>query len=280
MKNIHRLLSVIMMFITVFGFSQTVNLNTHVTGTPPTGTVLEWHNAIPISSTNVITSAQAAAASAGTYYAVYYDNVNACYSPYSKVKVVTGTCPSTTFNLTSLTSGTAPAGTILEWHTAVIPNSSNLVSNAAAVPSGTYYAVYHDITNSCYSPVSEPVIVSLSTSCLCYKPAITTGATLDSKVGITSLGRAGTTNMDNWPMNRKGAWLVIESKTKAFIPNRVKFNSSNVPVADDGVTLVITSPVEGMMVFDATNKCLKMYTSTDGGTTFGWFCMATQTCPD
>ena len=60
--------------------------------------------------------------------------------------------------------------------------------------------------------------------------------------------------------------------------NRVKFNASNHPVADNGTTQVITDPVEGMMVYDTTNNCLKVYTTTDG-TTFAWHCMSTQTCP-
>lgn len=280
MKNRCKLLSVIMMmFITVFGYAQTVNLNTHVTSTTPSGTILEWHNAIPISTSNALTTTQASAAGAGTYYAVYYDNVNSCYSPYSKVKVVIANCPSTTYNLTSLSTTAAPSGSILEWHTAKVPSSGNLVSNATAVAAGTYYAVYHDTVNGCYSPVSDPLIVAIDSNCLCYKPGVS-GTGLDSKVGITSLGRGGADNSDNWPMIRKGAWLVIESKTKSFIPNRVKFNTSNQPVADNGTTQVITTPVEGMMVFDVTNKCLKIYTSNDGGSTFAWYCINTQTCPD
>ncbi|CAA7194925.1 lectin-like domain-containing protein [Chryseobacterium potabilaquae] len=115
----------------------------------------------------------------------------------------------------------------------------------------------------------------------CYKPGATTGGiTLDTKLGITSLGRAGADQSDNWPMVRKGGWIALEAKAKGFVLNRVKFNTSNQPVADDGTTLIITTPVEGMMIYDTTNQCLKMYTSTDGGTTFAWHCMETQTCPD
>ena len=282
MKNTYQLLSVIMMFMTVFGFAQTVDLNSHVISTAPSGASLEWHNALPVSTSNALTPAQALAAGAGTYYAVYYDSVNGCYSPYSKVKVVIGNCPSSTYDLTSLSTTAAPAGAILEWHTSTSPGSSTLVSNAASAGAGTYYAVYHDTVNGCYSPVSDPLIVGANSGCssLCYKPAVTAGTPLDGKVGVSSLGRAGADNSDNWPMIRKGAWLVIEAKTKGFLPNRVKFNASNQPVADDGTTLIITTPVEGMMVYDVVNKCMKVYTSTDGGTTFGWFCMSTQTCPD
>jgi len=118
---------------------------------------------------------------------------------------------------------------------------------------------------------------------VCYKPGLTTGAdTLDTKAGITSLSRAGADNADNWPMVRKAGWLALESKTKGFVPNRVAFedadNDSVTP--DTPVGIPATNFVEGMMVYDTTNKCLKMYTSVDEGITFGWYCISSQTCPD
>ncbi|MCQ9634233.1 hypothetical protein MP477_04610 [Chryseobacterium sp. WG23] len=117
----------------------------------------------------------------------------------------------------------------------------------------------------------------------CYKPGATATAgnpALSTKVGITSLGRAGAESTDNWPMVRKGGWLALEAKTKGFVPNRVKFNASNQPVAADGVTPVITAPVEGMMVYDTTNKCMKIYTLKEGDASMAWHCISTQTCPD
>ncbi|MCT2406260.1 IgGFc-binding protein [Chryseobacterium antibioticum] len=109
----------------------------------------------------------------------------------------------------------------------------------------------------------------------CYKPGIISGTSLDSKAGITSLNRAGATDPDNWPMIRKGAWMVLESKTKGFVVNRLPFNGTGNPVG-----IPVADFVEGMMVYDTTNNCLKMYTSTDGGSTFSWQCLNTQTCPD
>ena len=111
---------------------------------------------------------------------------------------------------------------------------------------------------------------------LCYKPGAVASAgnpALNGKAGITSLSRAGTMG-DNWPGIRTGAWLVLESKTKGFVPNRVAFSGGN-PVGIAPVNFV-----EGMLVYDTTNKCLKMYTSQDNGVTFGWYCLNTQTCPD
>ncbi|MFT3920174.1 carbohydrate binding domain-containing protein [Cloacibacterium sp.] len=126
---------------------------------------------------------------------------------------------------------------------------------------------------------SQNAAVNSKCNASCYKPATTDGNIYPTKHGITSLGRAGT-DSDNWPMVRQSAWTVLEAKTKGFVINRVKFNASNLPVADDGTTLIITNPVEGMMVYDTTNNCLKIYSTTDNGTTFGWYCFGTQACPN
>jgi hypothetical protein len=70
------------------------------------------------------------------------------------------------------------------------------------------------------------------------------------------------------------------SKNKGFVPNKVKFNAANQPVAADGVTPVITIPVEGMLLYDTTNKCMKIYTQKEGDVSSAWHCITTQTCPD
>jgi len=112
---------------------------------------------------------------------------------------------------------------------------------------------------------------SFTGNSVCYKPAATVGTTLDAKHGITALSRAGTSG-DNWPMVRKGAWTVLEAKTKGFVINRL--------TAAQIAAIPPANLVEGMMVYDTTSNCMKVYTSTDGGTTFSWQCITTQTCPD
>jgi hypothetical protein len=103
-------------------------------------------------------------------------------------------------------------------------------------------------------------------ACFCYKtPAAGTG--LDTHHGITSLQRAGTDN-SGWPMVRKGAWTALESKTKAFVPNRLTITEINsIPAAN---------LKEGMMVYNITSNCI--YINTDGTAT-GWKCFNTQACP-
>ena len=103
-------------------------------------------------------------------------------------------------------------------------------------------------------------------SCFCYKtPAAGTG--LNTNHGITSLQRAGADN-SNWPMVRKGAWTALESKTKAFVPNRLTITEiNNIPAVN---------LKEGMMVYNISSDCIYINTN---GTASGWKCFNTQTCP-
>jgi len=102
-----------------------------------------------------------------------------------------------------------------------------------------------------------------SLSLYCLENAVTSGTVQDTKIGITSQGRAGAT--DNWPMVRKGGFLALESNRKAFVPTRV---------STAGLTN-ITNPVEGMMVYDTTENCLKVYVNSS----VGWRCFNRKTCP-
>lgn len=104
----------------------------------------------------------------------------------------------------------------------------------------------------------------------CYKPAAILGIALETKHGITALNRAGVDN-GNWPMERKGAWTVLESKERGFVINRVTTTAN---------LSLITNPIEGMMVYDEEADCLKVYTIKDGETVANWHCFSTQACPD
>lgn len=128
----------------------------------------------------------------------------------------------------------------------------------------TYYYVEAKVTDFTGS-------YALANVRTCFKPAITTGIALGTKVGITSLNRAGAQG-DNWPMVRKGAWTVLEAKTKGFVINRL--------TAAEIAAIPAAMLVEGMMIYDTTNNCIKIYSSSDGGSNFSWECFNTQTCPD
>lgn len=100
-------------------------------------------------------------------------------------------------------------------------------------------------------------------SCYCTKDPVRTSTGPDTNHGITLLKRAGAEDNDNWPMVRKSAHTVLESNSKGFVPTRMTTAALG----------NITTPVEGMMVFDTTAKCLKIYNGT------AWKCFTTPACP-
>lgn len=120
--------------------------------------------------------------------------------------------------------------------------------------------------SGCLSTTSLPVTID---NCVCYAPASTAAAVGNTNHGITLLPRAGAGG-DNWPMSRKSAHTVLESNRKGFVITRIPTS---------GLSL-ITDPVDGMMVYDTTAKCLKIYT-TDAliPANSAWNCFLTPTCP-
>ena len=67
--------------------SNTVNLNTAHTGTTPAGSSLVWFTNNTHTGT-ALSGTQVTQATAGTYYAFYYDSVASCYSPVSNAVTV------------------------------------------------------------------------------------------------------------------------------------------------------------------------------------------------
>jgi hypothetical protein len=98
---------------------------------------------------------------------------------------------------------------------------------------------------------------------VCYKDPINNETATETKMGITLLKRAGSDNSHNWPMVRKSGHIALESNKQGFVITRIaKENLAN-----------ITAPQEGMMVYDTTDKCLKIF--SDGN----WKCFSNPTCP-
>lgn len=122
--------------------------------------------------------------------------------------------------------------------------------------------------NSADSNLTNNTATDTDTQEVCYRPGITSGTVLNTNHGFTSLARAGSAASGNWPMVRKGAWTVLESRTKGFVVNRLTaLQISQIPAAN---------LVEGMMVYNITSDCLQVNTT---GTPAGWTCFTTPTCP-
>lgn len=146
--------------------------------------------------------------------------------------------------------------------------SGSLEVNANGVPNLVNAGGAADIGSDQGQGIGEAYNAAIQSGCFCYKPAQTTGTALDTNHGITALGRAGDDN-SNWPMVRKGAWTVLEAKTKGFVVNRLTDAQINaIPSADLR---------EGMMVYNIDQDCLQINID---GTATGWKCFNTQTCPD
>lgn len=141
--------------------------------------------------------------------------------------------------------------------------------NANGVPNLVNAGGAADIGGDQGQGIGEAYNVAIQSGCsFCYKPARTTGTALDTNHGITALGRAGADN-SNWPMVRKGAWTVLEAKTKGFVVNRL---------TDAQIAAIPSADLrEGMMVYNITQDCLQINID---GTATGWKCFNTQTCPD
>ena len=106
--------------------------------------------------------------------------------------------------------------------------------------------------------------------CDCEKPSIATGDVLDTKVGISALGRdAMDRTENNWPEVRKGGWIALESHTKGFVPNRLSdAERDTIPSAD------LRS---GMMIYNTDSDCIQINVD---GTATGWHCFNEPGCPD
>ncbi|MEJ8589808.1 hypothetical protein JSO54_00895 [Riemerella anatipestifer] len=159
------------------------------------------------------------------------------------------------------------------WTETTTPSSSLLIGNqwrVSSAQSGTYSFKY-TVTGAC-GGATDTATVIINLAKVCYKKPVISAAgdALPTKVGITSLSRAGADAQgENWPMVRQGGWIALESNTKGFVVNRVPFDTNGLPVG-----IPVANFVAGMMVYDTTNNCLKVYNGSI------WSCFSTQTCPE
>ena len=162
-----------------------------------------------------------------------------------------------------LTGSQTPAAT-MPWKSsnpgvATISNTGLLTATSAGTTTITY-------TNSIGCTATQLITVKPP---FCYKPGVVNAGTkVPSKMGITTLTRAGGNPNTGWPMIRQSAHMVLESKGKGFVITRM----ANPETA-------IKNPVVGMMVFDTDENsgagCVKINTD---GTPAGWKCFNIQSC--
>ena len=117
--------------------ASTVNLNTQAhTGTIPSGASLYWFTNNTHTGTR-LSGTQVTEAGAGTYYAFYFDPLNACYSPASSAVTVTinacnycvsGDCNPNTFINTSDPSTIEYDNMVSTFHSSMLRNANGTVT--------------------------------------------------------------------------------------------------------------------------------------------------------
>lgn len=223
----------------------------------------------------------------GTYTARYYNTASSCNGPASAVVTVnqsagitTQPSPATQTRVvgevpTALTglvaSGTSPT---YQWYSNTTNNNTSgvLISGAtsstyspptkAIVGTDYYYVV---VSNSCSSVTSSVIAVNF-TAKVCMKAGNSGGQNLDSNVGILTKNKT----RSNWPTEVRNGYLVLDSNTKGFVISYV-----------DNVNQIV-NPIKGMMVYDTSAQCVKLYRGTSptiNSTKTGWNCIA-KACND
>lgn len=98
--------------------------------------------------------------------------------------------------------------------------------------------------------------------CFCVQlPSITTGGQ-PSMTGVSSIQTTGVPGA--WLNNIPNAYLAIESTNSGFVITRV----SHVSQTPDPINDAIANPVEGMLVYDIQDQCVKLFNGTI------WKCLA------
>lgn len=229
------------------------------------GATLKWFTSSTPSLATMVMDPSKVTVS-GTYFAAYYDSVNNCFSPSSAPVtvniipcadiIVTNLCPSNSVDLTThISTQTNSNGAPVKWFTSSTPSIATMVSNPSAITtSGTYYAAYYDAANSCFSPTSAAVKVSIATCC----PNIsnltanntnpTTCGGLQGSIKICGLIAGSTGNTINYLKN--GTSVTLSNQTAdangcITIPNLSAGTYTNIQVISTSCTgsNIIAGPI-------------------------------------
>ena len=80
-------------------------------------------------------------------------------------------------------------------------------------------------------------------------------------------------------MIRSSAFTALESNTKGFVITRMSTLDIQGQTTPTVILPKITTPQDGMMVYDTDAKCLKIYTVEVLPAVSGWKCYLTPACP-
>ncbi len=241
----------------------TADLTTISADNLPAGTTLTWHSGIPVSDANK--EADVSSIATGTVlYAAFYDPVIMCYSD-SVTQVSVGfcaesICPDTVVDLTlEFTATNLPSGNIMTWHTALPATTANKMSDSTSAAAGTYYAVFYDASNDCYSDDGNAaaLVVVTKTDCDTDGDGVPDTDDLDSDndgipddVEILTAGTGGDTDGDGIP-----DYLDLDSDNDG-IPDLIEAGGTDTDgdgLVDDACNVPATCDVDGDGLMDSAD---------------------------
>lgn len=91
-------------------------------------------------------------------------------------------------SLENLPINSQPPGTVISWHSAMPPDSSNQMSNVSSLGPGTYYATFYDSVNNCYSPASVVPIYASPVAAFDYSNMCESTPVLFSDYSVSTSG--------------------------------------------------------------------------------------------
>lgn len=163
-------------------------------------------------------------------------------------------CTGTTGS-SSLSLSVTPGLGTYQWYKNGAPISGGTNSNYSIPITDNSAAEYNVVV----TPPGGCLIYSnvvKSFACPCYKPGAT-GTPEITKIGVSTRASKSTAN---WPADMNNAFLALESNDKGLVITRISDPEES-----------IATPVNGMIVFDTDDLCLKIYDGTQ------WSCI-NQTC--
>ncbi|MDQ1803399.1 hypothetical protein RAH57_05325 [Chryseobacterium sp. CKR4-1] len=136
----------------------------------------------------------------------------------------------------------------------IVADNNGLSQNVQFIPATSFTggkAVFN------YSfPANKYFTFGTNIQTYCTKDPVTGTPNSMTKFGITGLREI----LPNWPTNIPNGFIALESKDKGFVITRTTSAS-------------IAVPVEGMLIFDTTDNCFKLYNGTS------WNCII-RSCND
>jgi CshA-type fibril repeat protein len=168
-----------------------------------------------------------------------------------------GTIDVATVDLDPATAGIQTSFTVANEGTYTVDNLGVVTFTPVANFNGTATPVNYTVNNNSGTSSNIGTINVTVLSAFCVKPGITIGTALKSQVIISTMNMSPT----DLPVNN--GYMVLESKTKGLVITRM--TAANLPTG--------ANAIKGMLVYDTTVNCLKMYDGIE------WGCLV-KSCTD